>query len=407
MKKLPISLNTILLINLLSFGLISCNSGSSNTSTSTSTIPQYCLENINNFSSLESTSLIGTPNGQEYWGPNLANLPFPQSLAACQQYAVWNQARIQAVVNYWVGQKVNYCHHHVPTWIAESGVAGYNAIQVESAYTECNQESNVMQNALQGYIVRWNYSGIGAESVGAWSYYNNTAGYYQGNYGFGLDCSDYTKLIYSYAESIVFTSGINLQSGQGSQQSLAPNMAGFVDSNESDILGLYSAGSLVCADGTVAPPRGVANSTSCNGHGGYISVFESNGNYNESAVTDVMLNNLLPGDLVYISGCGSTLNAASLSQCGNNPEQNVTHVVVWTGQKIGSSLFISESDIAPETDTDTYGNNHNQCSGEFWSAESNIGNWIISDSHYQGPDHRAFTYCFYRNQVWGVRRPLQ
>ena len=33
---------------------------------------------------------------------------------------------------------------------------------------------------------------------------------------------------------------------------------------------------------------------SCNGHGGYISVFTSSGGYNANGVTDAMLNNLQP-----------------------------------------------------------------------------------------------------------------
>jgi hypothetical protein len=119
-----------------------------------------------------------------------------------------------------------------------------------------------------------------------------------------------------------------------------------------------------------------------------------------------MLENLQPGDLLYIAGCGSNPNALNSAVCGFEPEQNVTHVIIWTGQKIGQSSLISESMIAPETDTDDYGDKNGQCNGEWWSVANNNGNWIITDSHYQGPDYRAFTNCFYRNQVWGVRRVL-
>lgn len=66
--------------------------------------------------------------------------------------------------------------------------------------------------------------------------------------------------------------------------------------------------------------------------------------------------------------------------------------------------------IAPETDQDVYGVNANECgtigNPAWWSVANNLGNWIITDSHYQGPDFRASTNCFYRNQVWGVRRVL-
>ncbi|MDD3266630.1 MAG: hypothetical protein PHC75_05550, partial [Burkholderiales bacterium] len=79
---------------------------------------------------------------------------------------------------------------------------------------------------------------------------------------------------------------------------------------------------------------------------------------------------------------------------------------VWTGQKIGSSNTITNSMIAPQTDIDSWGFHNNECGTDFWSVNNNIGNWIITDSHYQGPDFRAFTSCFYKNQVWGVRRVL-
>lgn len=387
--------------------LISCNSGSSSDSSTSNNVPLSCVINIANFSSLESTSLIGTPTGTT-WGPNLANLPFPEGLAYCQQYLSSNQGRILSAAKYWVSQKVNYCHHHVPTWIP-SLESSYTP-SVQASYESCSMNTDIMPPVPAESFIRWNYSGTGSESANAWAF--SFAGYYQGNYGNGLDCSDYSRLLYSYAESIIFTSAISPQAGQGNEQeSLAPNMTGFVDSNESDINGLYSAGNLVCADGTLAPPRGGANSSSCNGHGGYISVFNSDGSYNESAITDTILNVLQPGDLLYVSGCASDPTASSDSLCNYDPRQLVTHVIVWTGQKIGSSLYITESMIAPESDKDVYGQINGQCGTEsnpyFWSVANNMGNWIITDSHYQGPDFRAFTYCFYRNQIWGVRRVLQ
>lgn len=136
-------------------------------------------------------------------------------------------------------------------------------------------------------------------------------------------------LNYAYAESIHFTSDVSMQAGQSANElALGPNTTGFIDSAESDILGLYSAGNLVCADGTLAPPRGIANSTSCNGHGGYISVFDSSGAYVPNSITNSMLNNLQPGDLLYIAGCGSDNNALNESACNYSPQQVVTHVVM-------------------------------------------------------------------------------
>lgn len=395
--------------------LVGCNGGSSPTPTpssspsptptispspnpSPSPTPSYCQQNVANFSAISGINLSTTPFDY-VWGPALANLPFPANLSQCQSNSSWNQARILAAVDYWVGQKVNYCHHHVPTWNPAYELNGTTPNpQAVAASAMCSINSDIMPPVPAESIIRWNYSGVGTETATAWYNVNSGLAYPTGNYAYGLDCSDYTKLVYAYAESVYFTSAVAMQAGQSvAQSNLAPNMPGFVDSPESDSMGLYSAGNLVCADGSLAPNRGIANSSSCNGHGGYISVFESNGSYNESAVTNAMLNNLQPGDLIYIAGSAYDYNTHAVTPL-------VTHVIIWIGQQIGSSSYISDSMIAPQTNIDSAGYHAHECDGEFWSATNNTGNWIISDSHYQGPDYRAFTSCFYRNQVWGVRR---
>ena len=33
-----------------------------------------------------------------------------------------------------------------------------------------------------------------------------------------------------------------------------------------------------------------------------------------------------------------------------------------------------------------------------------IGDWVITNSHYQGADYRIFTNCYYGEHLWGVRR---
>jgi len=385
---------------LLGITLYGCNNGSSSPqpSPTNSPTPSYCQQNVANFSSLNDINLGALPF-DNLWGPSVANLPFPTTFAQCQISTSWNQQRILAAVNYWVGQKVNYCHHHIPTWNPAYELDGVTANPLaKDAYAQCSTNTDIMPPIPVESIIRWNYSESGNETALAWYNLNSGESYPTGNYGYGLDCSDYTKLVYAYAESIYFTSAVAMQAGQSiSQSNLAPNMTGFIDSPESDSLGLYSAGNLVCADGSLAPSHGIANSNSCSGHGGYISVFESNGNYNANAVTDSILNNLQPGDLIYIAG-----QAYDYSRQTINP--TVTHVIIWTGQKIGVSSSISNNMIAPQTDIDSWGYHNGECGGLFWSAANNNGNWIISDSHYQGPDYRAFTSCFYRNQVWGVRR---
>lgn len=374
--------------------LTGCNSGASQSNN----VSNFCQQNVSNFSSVDNINLSASPFDY-VWGPALANLPFPNSLKQCQNNINWNNERVISGVSYWVSQKLNYCHHHVPTWDPAYELNGSTINpSAKAAYEICSNNKSIMPPIPVESMIRWNYSGFGAESATAW--YNTNSGfeYATGNYSYGLDCSDYTKLIYAYTESIYFTSAVAMQAGQSlAQSSLGPNMQGFVDSPESDSTGLYSAGNLVCADGTVAPNRGIANSNSCDSHGGYISVFESNGTYNANAITDQILNNLKPGDLIYIAGLAYNYGNQQI-----NP--TVTHVVIWTGQKISNSSFINDSMIAPQTDIDSWGYHNSQCNSDFWSATNNIGNWIISDSHYQGPDFRAFTNCFYRNQVWGVRR---
>lgn len=382
----------------LAFVLASCDSGSrSGANNNSNIVPAFCMQNQDSFTQVNTLyPFIGTPTG-ESWGPNLANLPFPSNLSICKNYLTWNQGRVLAATLHWVSQKVNYCHHHVPTWMPTD----------KDAYNAC--ESSVNELSSPAGIIRWNYSGVSPESNNDWYILDNAKGYGVGNYGYGLDCSDYSKLIYAYAESINFTSAVALQAGQSTAESgFAPNMPGFRDDTDPDINGDAAAGQLVCADGTVAPRGTITTVTmnGCTGHGGFISVFATNGSYVSNGITDNMLNNLQPGDLLYVAGCGSDESAAQDKDCNYNPSQAVTHVVIWTGEKVGLSSWITNSMLAPETDKDVYGSKHQQCAGQWWSAANNMGNWIITDSHYQGPDYRAFTNCFYRNQIWGVRRVL-
>lgn len=382
-----------IVFNLLIAALVvSCSSGASANNSTPSNTKGICQNQACNFSYAlrgGANSLIGIPTGIS-WGPQAQPIAFDPSLANYLTDSQWQQNRILAAINYWVSQKVNYCHHHVPTWWPAQGSGFYTPGEI------CSNNGNIYPtNPLTGQesMIRWNYSGIGAESQNAW--YQHDGVY--GNYVAGLDCSDFSALIYNFGLSQLFTSDVSLQSGQV-EPNTAPSMSNFKDNQGLDLVGLPSAGQLVCADGTLATTNGTSNDPlACNNHGGYISVFNNSGQYESQAITDTMLNNLKPGDLVYISG-----DAAVSKQ--------VTHVVVWTGQKIGQSTLISESQIAPQSDADLVHTNPQLCisTGESatWRAQNNQGNWIIADSHYQGPDFRAFTQCFYRTQVWGVRRVI-
>lgn len=95
---------------------------------------------------------------------------------------------------------------------------------------------------------------------------------------------------------------------------------------------------------------------------------------------------LIPDDLLFIAATKST----SLT-----PEK-VTHVAMWTGKKVGfGPNDIQPSQIAPNS----------LCAPNIWMPH--IGDWVIVDSHYQGPDYRVLTPCFYLNNLWGVRRVIQ
>lgn len=124
---------------------------------------------------------------------------------------------------------------------------------------------------------------------------------------------------------------------------------------------------------------------SCNGHGGYLSVIDQQGQKHKESIkaSDLAALGLYPGDLLFISATKQTSTNPSL----------VTHVVMWTGKQIGNGPNdILPSQIAP----------NGLCSNEQWMPH--IGDWVITDSHYQGADYRVLTSCFYLNNLWGVRR---
>ncbi|MDI1352824.1 MAG: hypothetical protein PSV35_08710, partial [bacterium] len=71
----------------------------------------------------------------------------------------------------------------------------------------------------------------------------------------------------------------------------------------------------------------------------------------------------------------------------------VTHVVIWTGKQVGlGAIDNNPAQIAP----------NGLCPEQSWLPH--IGDWVIIDSHYQGPDYRVITPCFYLNNLWGIRR---
>lgn len=296
------------------------------------------------------------------WGPLRLPLMFNPRFEACMKDSQWLQQRILAAADFWIRQKLNYCHHYVPNYATppEKRNARYN----QGGY--CSAAKNLQPlSPFYKQAIRWNYSGQGVETQDNWI--NNTMWY-------GMDCSNYTTFLYNFALGMHFSSKIEYQAGQGkNQQDLSPNQqtADYFLNNPK------AAGQLVCSDNTLETEH------SCAGHGGYISVIDANGIRHKGSIkaNDLATLGLKPGDLLFIAAAP-------------NPAK-VTHVVMWTGKQAGNGPDnIPMEKIAP----------NGLCPEKDWQPHS--GDWVITDSHYQGADYRILTPCFYLNNLWGVRRVI-
>lgn len=332
--------------------------------------PEDCNSNVANFNN-ELSQNFDLSESDPTWGPfpNVLNMSSSSpNIAQCTSTETisWQQQRIIAAADFWVNQKLNYCHHYVPDWITPSSNRG--AGLDDGGY--CSPKLDLLPGSpYYNQQVRWNYSSQNSQTANNWL---------KNNYmWYGMDCSNYTRFLYNFAFGTQFTGDVSWQAGQsadGSQSELSPNQqtVGNVLDNPD------APGKLVCADNTLEVDH------SCAGHGGYISAIDREGHRDPSAVTSTMLSNLHPGDLLYI--------AASLED--GSPASAVTHVVLWTGKTIGDGPDqIPASRIAPDE----------LCPASEWRT---AGAWVISDSHYQGADYRAITPCFYLNNLWGVRRVI-
>ena len=303
------------------------------------------------------------------WGPTRAILHLSPDLSSCMNTAdlSWQQQRILAAADYWVNQKLNYCHHYLPNFATPQAIrmktkgGGY-----------CSAALDIMPGTpYYQKAVRWNYSGQGRETRAQWL---------NKNMWYGMDCSNYTTFLYDFAFGLVFSSKITAQAGQGdgsAQANLSPNQ----QTDSLVLANTQAAGRLVCRDNTLEVNH------SCKKHGGYLSVIDSQGIKHKGSITsaDLAALPLHPGDLLFIAATGP--NSLTPSK--------VTHVVMWTGKQVGyGENTISPSQIAP----------NGLCSKKTWIP--NIGDWVITDSHYQGADYRVLTPCFYLNNLWGVRRVI-
>ncbi len=401
-----------------------------NVTVTTQAIPQDCNSNTANFNYELAQPLDSTDASQgdgTAWGParstTLSLSPSNPNLASCvtttapstSAQVSWEQQRIVAAATYWIAQKLNYCHHYNPDWATP--VAGRGAAGSAGGY--CNPVTDIAPGTpYYGQEARWNYTGIGSETANNWV--NNNQMWY------GMDCSNYTAFLYNFAFGantalgIPFDSKTNYQAGQvgcpGNQNCfddfLSPNQQNQNNSSTyggagKNYTGVYltnsdRAGALVCVDGSVDPYSAVTYTggnkpTLCAGHGGYLSAIDSRGGLTITVTANQLSTVLNPGDLLYIAGGGVDPRGNSNNPDGSSSE--VTHVVMWTGKQVGYGTGqINPSLIAPDDICPT------SLSPTGWQPQ--VGDWVITDSHYQGADYRVLTSCFYLNNLWGVRRVI-
>lgn len=357
-------------------------------------VPTTCQGNEANFNyelSQRMDSSVIDHATIESWGPGRQHLllsPANPNLTNCPTTTItneasirWMQTRVLAAEDFWVKQKLNYCHHHVVDFYTPLISNGVERTAITSGGGFCSTAADIHPGTVYyGQPVRWNYNGTGSETSENWN--NNNVMWY------GIDCSDFTSFVYNFAFGIQFNSDTGYQAGQatnGSQDLLTPNgqtknnpLRAFNNKNPDS-----PAGVLVCNDG-----RTEVESPHCGGFGtnGYFSAFlDRDIHPTPSNITPAMLNLLQPGDLLFLAFAGKG---------GNNPTSMVTHVITWTGKKVGfGPNDVNPNQIAPES----------ICPNN-WQPE--IGDWVIIDSHYQGPDYRVFSQCFYQNNIWGVRRVI-
>lgn len=375
-----------------------------NTSITQGSIPQDCQSNVANFN-YELSQNFDSMNVSDFtpgWGPGRAPLSLSASnpnLTGCPTSAgtSWQQQRVIAAAAFWIAQKLNYCHHYNPDYATPLNLRG--AGLTSGGY--CNAAVDSMPGSVYyNQQARWNYTGQGSETQSNWV--NNNQMWY------GMDCSNYTSFLYNFALNIQFDSKTSYQAGQAGcpgntncpQDMLSPNQQ-----NTGIYSGVYlnspnRAGYLVCADGTYDPnsaPGSAGTPTLCQGHGGYLSSINSSGAFDKPAVTiNTLVPNgvpiLQPGDMLYIAGGGPDPQP---SQDGSTAE--VTHVIMWTGKQVGyGPNDVNPALIAPDDAP---------CADpSIWQPV--VGDWVITDSHYQGADYRVLTQCFYLNDLWGVRRVI-
>ena len=177
----------------------------------------------------------------------------------------------------------------------------------------------------------------------------------------GVDCSNFTALVYNYATGYRMSSAIRTQAGQ-TGTALAYDTPNLQSQATRDGLEL-AGGKLVREDGTV---DGQASSAR------FLSAFDNNGNLGAAPSFAMLASTLRPGDLLYFSW-GS-----------DGDPQRVRHAAIWTGQKIGTDVPLSHV-----TSTGGVGAN---------------GDWLLV--HGGAAIQLKGMPDIYRTYLWGVRRVI-
>jgi hypothetical protein len=357
---------------------------SSNSKSFTQAFYQYNKENSS-----------GSYDGDSY-GPTLNATPvYVGAINAarsipeiCANNATFLQQRVVDTARYITTLKFNYCHHHIPYEEAPSLQQQNN-----NDGKHCSGADNIYPGSLTfGKEARWNYvvqdgdkvnytsinddgiistSTVPASASDLQSLINDSETDWQ-NKGmwYGIDCSDFTLLVYNYALGNRFSPDISEQAGQ--QLRLSGNSELNVTSVAQDPQ--YDAfGEFLCSNGEIAQKGNCSN-------GSLISTWLTS-KKNEKAITPNILNQLEPGDLLYIAA--------------DKDSALVTHTVIWSGLKIGGGADdIPAKLIAP--------NGICKLKND-WGPVA--GDWVIMDSTYQGPDLRKYMPdCFYGPSIWAAKR---
>lgn len=321
-----------------------------------------CQQELNNFDYQLQQPFSHFAGGK--WGYKANQFALNDEQQQCAMNPNWARMRVLAAADYWIRQKLNYCHHHTPDFRTTDAQILKQQLTSDEF---CANNINLANNQFYGQLIRWNYSGSGDETISNWQ--NNKMWY-------GFDCSDFTAWVYNFGIGVFFNPAIYWQAGLLSvDDGRSPNM----QSAAGELQNGKAPGRLLCRDGSIEQDQ------LCKA--GYFSTIDSQG-LKTIQLTDLDYQKLNPGDIMFVGATQRGLDGQP------NGQNIVTHAYLWTGKKIGNGINqIPLSLVAPRKPYQ-----QDNCLPK-------NGQWVIIDSTYQGPDYRAFC-SYYSKNIWGVRRVI-